>query len=50
MPYHLPAVGVARVATAAATAITGEVFINFGYAEKATKFEKIFHIKLDVTK
>ena len=24
--------------------------IKFGYYEKATKFEKIFHVKFDVTK
>ena len=23
--------------------------VKFGYSEKATKFEKIFHIKFDVT-
>ena len=23
--------------------------IKFGYSEKATKFEKIFHLKFDVT-
>ena len=23
--------------------------VKFGYSEKATKFEKIFHLKLDVT-
>ena len=24
------------------------MFIKFGYSEKATKFEKIFHLKFDV--
>ena len=24
-------------------------FVKFGYSEKATKFEKIFHLKFDVT-
>ena len=26
------------------------LFIKFGYSEKATKFEKIFHLKFDATK
>ena len=26
-----------------------EVLLKFGYSEKATKFEKIFHLKFDVT-
>ena len=25
------------------------VLVKFGYSEKATKFEKIFHLKFDVT-
>ena len=25
------------------------ILIKFGYAEKATKFEKIFHLKFDIT-
>ena len=24
-------------------------FLKFGYSEKATKFEKIFHLKFDAT-
>ena len=24
--------------------------VKFGYSEKATKFEKIFHVKFDATK
>ena len=24
-------------------------FVKFGYSEKATKFEKIFHLKFDTT-
>ena len=24
-------------------------YVKFGYSEKATKFEKIFHLKFDVT-
>ena len=27
----------------------GEGAVKFGYSEKATKFEKIFHLKFDVT-
>ena len=26
-----------------------EIFVKFGYSEKATKLEKIFHVKFDVT-
>ena len=25
------------------------VYLKFGYSEKATKFEKIFHLKFDAT-
>ena len=25
------------------------ILLKFGYSEKATKFEKIFHLKFDVT-
>ena len=38
--------GAARVATAAATAIAGEVFVKFIYSEKATKFSEIFTLLL----
>ena len=26
-----------------------DAYVKFGYSEKATKFEKIFHLKFDVT-
>ena len=29
--------------------ITRAILVKFGYSEKATKYEKIFHLKFDAT-
>ena len=30
--------------------VNTKLLVKFGYSEKATKFEKIFHLKFDATK